>query len=68
MTERLIERAEAAVALETDIAVRNLQNDLRPSGQTICNDCGDPIEPARIAAAPFARRCITCQQLAEKRS
>lgn len=32
----------------------------------ICCDCGDPIEPSRLAALPFARRCIDCQTAAER--
>lgn len=32
----------------------------------ICCDCGDPIEPERLAALPSARRCLDCQALAER--
>lgn len=32
----------------------------------ICCDCGDPIEPERLAALPSARRCFDCQALAER--
>lgn len=32
----------------------------------ICRDCGDPIEPERLAALPTARRCFDCQALAER--
>lgn len=30
-----------------------------------CADCGDDIPTERRKAAPFARRCITCQQTFE---
>jgi len=26
-----------------------------------CDDCGEPIAPARLEALPWATRCITCQ-------
>jgi DnaK suppressor protein len=31
----------------------------------ICEDCEQPIAPARLRAMPFARRCIRCQEQAE---
>lgn len=30
-----------------------------------CIDCGEPIAPARLHAAPQTLRCIDCQRLAE---
>lgn len=33
----------------------------------VCEDCGDPIEAARLVAQPQARRCIACQRLNERR-
>jgi phage/conjugal plasmid C-4 type zinc finger TraR family protein len=32
-----------------------------------CVDCGNPIPYARLAAYPAARRCVACQETAEKR-
>ena len=32
----------------------------------ICETCGQPIDPARLAALPAARRCTTDQQTAEQ--
>jgi len=32
-----------------------------------CVDCGNPIPYARLAAYPAARRCVACQEAAEKR-
>ena len=37
----------------------------RPDHET-CADCGERIEAARRAAAPFATRCIDCQHAAER--
>ena len=31
----------------------------------ICVDCGDDIEPRRLAAFPTAKRCVDCQSLHE---
>lgn len=31
-----------------------------------CSTCGEPIPPARLAAQPFAVRCIGCQERAER--
>jgi RNA polymerase-binding transcription factor DksA len=27
----------------------------------LCIDCGSPIDHARLAAAPYAARCVSCQ-------
>ncbi|WP_368622125.1 TraR/DksA C4-type zinc finger protein [Paraburkholderia sp. BR13444] len=27
----------------------------------MCIDCGNPIDHARLAAAPYAARCLACQ-------
>lgn len=32
----------------------------------ICRDCGDPIDPERLAALPHAIRCLDCQRAAER--
>ena len=29
-----------------------------------CIDCGGPVDPDRLAALPWAERCIACQRLA----
>lgn len=33
-----------------------------------CEDCGGVIGAARLLAVPAARRCIDCQELAERRA
>jgi DnaK suppressor protein len=33
----------------------------------VCQGCGKPISPKRLAALPWAARCIECQQAAESR-
>ena len=32
----------------------------------ICADCDGPINPARLEARPFATRCVSCQQRADR--
>ncbi len=34
----------------------------------VCEDCGEPIDSARLAVNPAASRCAECQQLQERRS
>ena len=33
----------------------------------ICEHCGQPINPARLAALPYATLCVSCQTRAERR-
>jgi len=35
-------------------------------GQAVCSDCDEPIGEARLRANPQARRCIRCQETAER--
>lgn len=37
------------------------------AGSELCEDCGDPIPEQRQHAAPWATRCICCQEAAERR-
>lgn len=67
MTERFIEQAEATVQFEADMAVKKVQSTLAPSGRTDCEDCGEEIGAERLAVAPFARRCVPCQQATERK-
>ena len=32
----------------------------------MCEDCGDPISHQRLEAAPWAHRCVGCQEAAER--
>ncbi|SEM75113.1 phage/conjugal plasmid C-4 type zinc finger protein, TraR family [Syntrophus gentianae] len=36
------------------------------TGPSECIDCGDPIEPARLAVMPNAIRCLDCQARHER--
>ncbi|MGD9858856.1 MAG: TraR/DksA C4-type zinc finger protein [Marinobacterium sp.] len=37
------------------------------AGVVICIDCDEPVQPARLTAKPNAARCISCQQIHERR-
>ena len=32
----------------------------------VCEDCGDQIAPRRLEAAPWARRCVPCEEERER--
>lgn len=50
-----------------EIRRQNAAHQGAPPPLRICSDCDDPIEAARLAAQPQARRCIACQRLNERR-
>jgi phage/conjugal plasmid C-4 type zinc finger TraR family protein len=60
---------QAGWLTETERAegVRRVKESLAVAGAAACIGCGDDIEPARRAALPSARRCITCQGRVERR-
>lgn len=37
------------------------------NGVRVCLDCGDPIDPKRLAARPEAVRCVWCKYIKERR-
>lgn len=56
---------ERAVALEA--LRKRMQDDAPGSPDGACQDCGEDIGQARLAARPGAARCIDCQVIHEKR-
>ncbi|MFV1530489.1 MULTISPECIES: TraR/DksA C4-type zinc finger protein [unclassified Phaeobacter] len=66
MDERFLDQAERAVEAERARAVQRVTSAVAGTGRKACLDCGDGIEPKRRAAAPFAVRCVACQQIAER--
>ncbi len=66
MDERFIEYAERSVDAERDSAVRRACSTVASDGREDCVDCGEVLNPARRAAAPFAVRCLECQQANER--
>lgn len=64
--ERSIERAEEFERLQRDAAIQRIRNSLVGLGEEFCLGCGDRIEEARRMALPSAKRCVDCQERAEK--
>jgi phage/conjugal plasmid C-4 type zinc finger TraR family protein len=65
-TDFMIEQAEAKVALERDLKLGAVKALVGGTGAADCKDCGSEIPAARRAAAPWAKRCITCQEAFER--
>jgi len=70
---------EIQYATERDLAIRNVDRDscllrdvkaalLRIHDDSFgdCLDCESPISPKRLAAVPWALRCIKCQEAADR--
>jgi DnaK suppressor protein len=69
---------EIQYASERDLAIRNVDREstllrqvkaalrrLRDGGFGTCIECGSAISPKRLAAVPWASRCIQCQDAAD---
>ena len=69
-----LDRAEGLASAERDAGVRRVRATLRSLTEAVgvdpddleCSDCGEAISAARKAAAPWATRCIGCQQQFER--
>lgn len=61
-----LELAAMRADQERDAGVARSVAELRGEGAEDCIDCGDPIEAARKAAMPSARRCVSCQDRRER--
>lgn len=62
MDEKWFERAEKLSADERADAIAEAQRAVGGTGQDDCDECGELIPPDRRLAAPFATRCLACQQ------
>lgn len=60
------ELAELRAAQERDAGIAKATAAVKQAGSDDCADCGETIDTERRKAAPFATRCITCQQIFEK--
>jgi len=56
-----ISDAERALMLQVDAAIERVESGTYGN----CANCGDPIARPRLAAVPWARYCISCQELLE---
>ena len=70
---------EIQYASERDLAIRNVDREsillrgvkaalrrIRDGGFGTCIDCESAIGPKRLAAVPWASRCIRCQEAADR--
>jgi DnaK suppressor protein len=70
---------EIQYATERDLAIHNVDRDSTLLGQVkaalqrvhdgsfgICIECDEAISPKRLAAVPWAQRCIGCQDAADR--
>jgi DnaK suppressor protein len=70
---------EVQYASERDLAIQNVDRESHLLRQVkaalqrtndgtfgICIDCECPISPKRLAAVPWAKRCIRCQETADE--
>lgn len=62
----IADRADALVELDQHEGRRRAMRAISGAGSTICEECGEMIEPARLRALPSARTCICCQQEIER--
>jgi len=69
---------EIQYASERDLAIQNVDREsillrqviaalrrVREGDFGICTECESPISPKRLAAVPWAARCIQCQEAAD---
>jgi DnaK suppressor protein len=70
---------EIQYATERDLAIRNVDRDstllrqvkaslqrIQDGSFGVCIECEEPISPKRLAAVPWASRCIQCQNTADR--
>ena len=70
---------EIQYASERDLAIRNVDRETRRLREVVgalrrigdgtfgeCVECGSAIGPKRLAAVPWASRCINCQEAADR--
>jgi RNA polymerase-binding transcription factor DksA len=63
LDEREIEAVAAMVEMERDAGIARARAALETAPADHCVDCRDPIDAARRAAMPLARRCVRCQAI-----
>lgn len=63
--EEMLLQAEQRVEAERDRAIAAASAAVAAPGVEICVDCGAAIPPARRVVAPWAKRCVECQEIYE---
>jgi RNA polymerase-binding transcription factor DksA len=51
---------------QTAKRIREALRRMQAGDYGVCDDCGKPIEPQRLRVMPFAERCRSCQESADK--
>ncbi|MDC9594285.1 TraR/DksA C4-type zinc finger protein [Xenorhabdus sp. IM139775] len=64
---RLIDKACALEQWHREQALAAHFQRTAQAGNGVCRDCGDAIDPARLAINPAFERCIGCQEHIELR-
>lgn len=72
-TDHIQEEAANDAMVALDERSRRLVEEIRAALARIddgtygdCEECGEPINPARLEALPTARRCVDCQEALER--
>ncbi|MCU7371602.1 TraR/DksA C4-type zinc finger protein [Paucibacter sp. O1-1] len=65
MTEQQFEMASALAERDRMDAIAAAGRMVAAQGAADCEDCDEQIPPERRQAAPFATRCLGCQQAHE---
>jgi RNA polymerase-binding transcription factor DksA len=68
VNESDLELAARMADAERDAGVSRAVAAVAGTGSRICRDCGDEIDAHRRSVAPWAVRCIYCQQEIERRT
>jgi phage/conjugal plasmid C-4 type zinc finger TraR family protein len=61
-----LDRADEIAARQRDAGIARAAASVKAEGREACMDCGRPIPKQRRLAAPFARRCVDCQEEMER--
>ena len=61
-----LDRASELEEAERAAGAQSVRAQLAQPGATECEDCGDQIPEERRLAAPWAVRCVYCQEVVER--
>lgn len=64
--DQMLDDAMTKMDAERDLAIAVATEAQAATGTSVCIDCGDVIPERRRTAAPWARRCVDCQEFYER--
>lgn len=67
-SSELEEEAQAVQEATVNVGLGLAQKALAPNDIMDCEECGEPIEPARKKAMPSAIHCIECMRALDKKA